>query len=147
MKLQLCPYFKELFCGIEFGGVGREPFERETGKSFVEFADGGSFVLRAVVPDDDDLAGDLFEEYAEEECDAGGIEGAIDEGLEVQVAAERLWSDGRGGDMGRQPRFAQERRRRGESWTPVSSIITRMVKIYDRRQKPSVSSLFSLSFG
>ena len=118
----------ELFDGIEFGGVGREPFEREAGEAFQQFADSGSFVHRAVVPDDEDLAGDLSEEFAEEVGDAGGIEGAVDEGLKVQVATKGFRRDGQSGDggdflrvpascrsTGRQPRFAQERRRRGES--------------------------------
>ena len=65
----------ELFDGVEFGSVGREPFEREPGEAFQQFADSGAFVHRAVVPDDEDLAGDLSEEFAEEVGDAGGIEG------------------------------------------------------------------------
>ena len=84
----------ELFDGIEFGGVRWEPFEREPGEAFQQFADGGAFVHRAVVPDDDNFTGDLFEEFAEEVGDAGGIEGAVNEGLKVEIAAERLRGEG-----------------------------------------------------
>ena len=90
----------ELFDGIEFGGVGREPFEREPGEAFQQFADGGAFVHRTVVPDDDNFTGDLSEEFAEEAGDAGGIEGAVDESLKVQVATKGFRRDGQSGDGG-----------------------------------------------
>jgi hypothetical protein len=90
----------EWFDRIEFGGVGREPFERESGELFEELANGGSFVHGAVVPNDDDVAAEMFQEVAEEGGDAGGIEGAVDERLEVEVASKGLRRQGQGGEGG-----------------------------------------------
>lgn len=90
----------EGFDGIEVGGVGREPFECEAGALLQESADRGTFVHRAIVPDDDHLAAKMFEEVAEEGGHAGGVEGAVDEGLEVEIAAKRFRRQGQRGDRG-----------------------------------------------
>jgi hypothetical protein len=96
-ELEVAP---ELFDGIEFGSVGREPFEGEPRVSFQELADGGAFVHRSVVPDDNDPAGQLLQEFAEEGGDPGRVVGAVDERLEVEIAAVSFRRDGQRGDGG-----------------------------------------------
>lgn len=83
--------------GIEFGGVGWQVFEGEAGVSLQQFADRWALMHRAVIPDDDDLALEVFEQVAEEGGDAGGIERTVDECLEVEIAAETFWRDGQCG--------------------------------------------------
>ena len=88
------------FDGVEVGGVGRQPFEGESRDLLEETAEGGPLVHRAVVPDDDHLAAEMFEEVAEEGGDAGGVERAIDEGAEVEIAAKGFRRQGQRGDRG-----------------------------------------------
>jgi hypothetical protein len=90
-ELRMAP---EWFDRVEFGGVRREPFDGEAGEVVAELPHGVAFVHGAVVPDDDDLAAEVFEQVAEEGGDASGIEGAVGEGAEVEIRAVRL--SGRG---------------------------------------------------
>ncbi len=86
--------------GIEFGGVGRQVFEGEAGVAFQQFADRRALVHRAVIPDRNDLAFEVFEQVAEEGGDAGGIVLAVYERLEIEIATETFWRDRQGGDRG-----------------------------------------------
>lgn len=90
----------EGFNGVEVGGVGGQPFEGESRNLLEETAEGGAFVHGAVVPDDHHPTAEMLQQVAEEGSDAGGVERAVDEGAEVEVAAKGFRRQGQRGDRG-----------------------------------------------